>query len=293
MAIAQITIIGTGLIGGSLALALKQKGFPGKIVGCDHEPVLAKALEMKAIDAAAADPLQACAGSEVVVLATPVSAIIDLLERLLPELPPHVLVTDTGSTKSEITARAQAALEANPGDAVRFLGGHPMAGKEHSGIEQASAGLFENAVWFVTPIAGQDCASPACAGWMDMIRGTGARVVPMNAENHDRLCTWSSHLPQMMATALASCLVDFSEKFEAESGEEPQLRMAGGRALREMTRIAASPYSVWRDIALTNTENIEDALLCLEQELAHIRENLKSPELREQFKRANGFDLGD
>lgn len=295
MAIAQITIIGTGLIGGSLALALKHKGFAGKIVGCDHEPVLAKALGLKAIDGAVADPLPACAGSDVVVLATPVSAIIDLLERLLPELPPRVLVTDTGSTKSEITARAQAALEGGEGEAVRFLGGHPMAGKEHSGIEQASATLFENAVWFITPLAGQDGASQTQgigAEWVAMIRGIGARVVQIDANNHDRLCAWASHLPQMMSTALASCLVDFAEKFEAESGQVPPLHLAGGRALREMTRIASSPYSVWRDIALTNTENIEDALLCLEQELAHIRENLKSPELREQFKRANSLDLG-
>lgn len=292
MAIAQITIIGTGLIGGSLGLALKRGGFAGKIVGCDHEPVLVKALAMQAIDLAVADPLPACLGSDLIVLATPVSAIIDLLERLLPELPAHVLVTDTGGAKAEIMARAQAALEGGADGAARFVGGHPMAGKEHSGIEQASATLFENAVWWVTPLSGANPAQGPCAQWLGMLRGAGARVLVIDAENHDRLCAWASHLPQMMATALASCLVDFAEKFEAESGQAPPLHLAGGRALREMTRIASSPYSVWRDIALTNTANIEDALLGLEQELAHIRENLKSPELREQFKRANGFDLG-
>ncbi len=291
MGINQITIIGAGLIGGSLALALKQQGFAGKIVGCDHEPVLAKALAMKAIDSAVSDPLAACAGSDVVVLAAPVSAIIDLLERLLPELPPHVLVTDTGSTKSEIMARAEAALDETARNPQRFLGGHPMAGKEHSGIEHASAALFENSVWFVTALAGAAVTEGKASEWTALLGGVGARVVPIDAESHDRLCAWCSQLPQMMSTALASCLLDFAEKFEAESGATAPLHLAGGRALREMTRIAGSPYSMWRDIAMTNTDNIADALLGLEQTLAHIRENLKSPELREQFKRGNEFEL--
>ncbi len=291
MGINQITIIGVGLIGGSLALALKQQGFAGGIVGCDDEPVLAKAMAMKAIDNAVSDPLAACAGSDVVVLATPVSAIVDLLERLLPELPPHVLVTDTASTKSEIMARAEAAIDETARNPQRFLGGHPMAGKEHSGIEHASAALFENSVWFVTALTGATVTEDKPSEWTALLGGIGARVVPIDAESHDRLCAWCSQLPQMMSTALASCLLDFAEKFEAESGATAPLHLAGGRALREMTRIAASPYSMWRDIAMTNTDNIADALLSLEQTLAHIRENLKSPELREQFKRGNEFEL--
>ena len=104
----------------------------------------------------------------------------------------------------------------------------------------------------------------------------------MDAERHDRLCAWISHLPQMIATALASALRD-------ELGDDDAVTRIGGRALREMTRIAHSPYSMWRDIALTNTENIEDALLRFEQQLTHLRENLRGPELRKLFEDANQF----
>ncbi len=107
----------------------------------------------------------------------------------------------------------------------------------------------------------------------------------MDAERHDRLCAWISHLPQMIATALASALRD-------ELGDDDAVTQIGGRALREMTRIAHSPYSMWRDIALTNTENIDDALLRFEQQLAHLRENLRGPGLREMFEEANKFGKG-
>src|SRR5512140_3585069 len=131
----QITIIGTGLIGGSLALALKKRGFGGRIVGCDRAAVLAQAKKLGAIDAGIDDPQQASQGSDVVVLATPVGGIIDLLERLGPVLPPETLLTDVGSTKSEIVARARHVF----GDraAHRYLPGHPMAGKEFGGIVHA------------------------------------------------------------------------------------------------------------------------------------------------------------
>jgi len=105
---------------------------------------------------------------------------------------------------------------------------------------------------------------------------------PMDAGEHDRLCGWISHLPQMISTALAATLVD-------EFGEDAALLDAGGRALREMTRISASPYSMWRDIAITNKENIQDALLKLEQRLAHVRENLGTRELAEEFETAHGL----
>jgi prephenate dehydrogenase len=107
-------------------------------------------------------------------------------------------------------------------------------------------------------------------------------VVYLTAEQHDRLCAWISHLPQMVSTALASTLLE-------EASENPVVHDIGGRALREMTRIASSPYSMWRDVALTNADNIAEALHKLEQRIAHIRENLKSPELRAEFERANRF----
>lgn len=302
MAIKQITIFGTGLIGGSLAMALRKQGFTGAIIGCDKPLVMARAKRTGVIDLGIMEPRQAVQNSDVVVLATPVGSIIDLIERIGPLLPPETLLTDTGSTKAEVVSRARDVFGADAGR--RFLPGHPMAGKETGGLEQASPDLFKEAVWLFTPIsdtgsAGVPTASgsagilPAVAGastpplpshqeFVTWIQRIGARAVTLDAQRHDRLCAWVSHLPQMVATALAASLED-------EFGDDPELQAIGGRALREMTRIASSPYSMWRDIALTNTANIEEALQRLEQRLAHIRDNLKTRGLEEEFDRAHQF----
>jgi prephenate dehydrogenase len=276
----QITIIGTGLIGGSLGLALKQHGFTGRIIGCDRSTILAKARSRGAIDVGIQDPPQACEKSDVIVLATPVGAIIDLLERLGPVLPLEALITDVGSTKADLLARARAIF----GDRAptRFLAGHPMAGKENSGIEQADAGLFTGAIWMFTPQPGQNIRSGRLGDYVGWIERIGARTLEMEADRHDRVCAWISHLPQMLSIALAATLQD-------EFGHDPEVEAIGGRALREMTRLARSPYSMWRDIALTNAANIQDALQRLEQRLAHLRENLRTRELETEFDTAQRF----
>ena len=276
----QVTIIGTGLIGGSLGLALKKHGFSGRIVGCDRGTVLAKAKSRGAIDVGIQDLAQACENSDVVVLATPVGAIIDLLERLGPVLPLETLITDVGSTKADVLVRAREIFGARA--PARFLAGHPMAGKENSGIEQAEADLFAGAVWLFTPQSGQDIRRGRLGEYVGCIERIGARVLEMEAGRHDRLCAWISHLPQMLSTALAATL-------EEEFGNDADIEAIGGRALREMTRLARSPYSMWRDIALTNTANIQEALLHLEQRLAHLRENLRTRELETEFDTARRF----
>jgi prephenate dehydrogenase len=280
MAIRQITIVGTGLVGGSLGLALRRAGYSGTIVGCDKPEVMDLAITRGAIDRGATEPREAALESDVVVLATPVGAILSFFERLAPILPPATLLTDTGSTKEQLVERARMVL----GDkaAERILPGHPMAGKEHGGIENADPTLFQGSVWLITPIDPETPYTPHQQEYMDLLQAIGARVIAIEAQRHDRLCAWISHLPQMMATALASMLRE-------ELGDDDTVAQIGGRALREMTRIAHSPYSMWRDIALTNTQNIEEALLRFEQELAHLRENLRGPELRKMFESANQF----
>ena len=278
MPIRQITVVGTGLIGGSFALAVRKRGFAGRIVGCDREAELKRAKAGKVIDEAIANPVEAVRGSELVVLATPVLGIVDLIGKVGPGLPANALMTDVGSTKAAIMERARQVFGKNAGE--RFLGGHPMAGKEHGGVEYADAELFQDAVWFLTPLPGQNLNEglfAEFAGWIDRI---GARVATLPAEEHDRLCAWISHVPQMISTALAAALVE-------EFGEDAPLLPAGGRALREMTRIAASPYSMWRDIAISNKSNLEAALLKVEQRLAHIRENLSERALAEEFEQAH------
>jgi prephenate dehydrogenase len=282
MPIHQITIVGTGLIGGSLGLALRQAGFNGTIVGCDKCAVLEMAETRKAIDRAEADLERAIAGSDVIVLATPVGCILSQLEAIAPLLARNkdTLITDTGSTKEMLIQRARLVL----GDraATSVLPGHPMAGKEVGGIEHADPELFRDAVWLITPIDADQPYTSRQQEYLDLLTSIGARVMALDAHRHDRLCAWISHLPQMMATALASTLRD-------EFGDDEVLSQIGGRALREMTRIAHSPYSMWRDIAMTNTQNIEEAMLYFEQQMAHLRENLRGPALREIFDSANRF----
>jgi len=282
MAVHQITIVGTGLIGGSLGLALKQGGFAGRIVGCDKRAVLEEAQARGAIDQAEADVERAIVGSDVIVLATPVGCILSQLEALAHLVGPDVLITDCGSTKERLVGLARMLF----GDSAneRVLPGHPMAGKEHGGIENADPQMFRDAVWLITPIDAGQAYTSRQQEWMARLRSIGARVITMDAERHDHLCAWISHLPQMIATALASSLGE-------EFGDDPELMQIGGRALREMTRIAHSPYSMWRDIAMTNTENIEDALLRFEQQVAHLRENLRGPGLREMFESANQWPV--
>jgi prephenate dehydrogenase len=178
----------------------------------------------------------------------------------------------------EVVARATKVLGKAAGK--RFLAGHPMAGKEQSGVEFADGSLFKGAAWFVTPLPGQNVYEGTSGEFLDWVERMGARIAILDAGKHDRLCAWISHLPQLMSTALAAALVD-------EFGEDASLLVAGGRALREMTRISASPYSMWRDIALTNKKNLSDALLKLEQRLAHLRENLDTRQLAEEFERAH------
>jgi prephenate dehydrogenase len=278
MAIRQITIIGTGLIGGSLGLAFKAHGFSGRIVGCDRASVLQRAKNKGAIDTGSSNPTDAVRGSNLVVLATAVGGIIDLIELLGRGLGARVLMTDVGSTKVEVMKRARSVF----GKAAnkRYLGGHPMAGKEQSGVDFADPNLFHGAAWLVTPLPGQNIDDGLAGEYLHWVEQFGAKVATLEADRHDLLCAWISHLPQMISTALAGALVD-------EFGDNAPLLPAGGRALREMTRISGSPYSMWRDIALTNKKNIRDALLKFEQRLAHVRENLDTRQLAEEFERAH------
>jgi prephenate dehydrogenase len=278
MPIRQITIVGTGLIGGSFGLAIRKRGFSGRIVGCDRYPALERAREIGAIDEGFTNPADASRGSQVILLATPVGAILESIDRLGPGVSSKTLLTDVGSTKAEVLAKAQSVLGKNVGK--RFLAGHPMAGKEQAGVEFADADLFQGAAWFVTPTPGQNIHDGLSGDFLEWLDKIGARIACMDAGEHDRLCAWISHLPQMISTALAAALVD-------EYGEDAPLLDAGGRALREMTRISGSPYSMWRDIALTNKKNIRHTLLKLEQRLAHIRENLDTRELAAEFERAH------
>ncbi|AXC11348.1 Prephenate and/or arogenate dehydrogenase [Acidisarcina polymorpha] len=280
----RIAILGTGLIGASVGLALREQKFPGTIFGWDKDPAqLGIALSRGAIDEATEDPVTAAVSSDVVLLAGPVFSILEWIDQLGPLLTSRQLITDVGSVKGAISERA-ARNFGGIGQAA-CLPGHPMAGKEVHGAEHAEASLFRDAVWLFTPLA---TASPATAletEWREWVTKFGCRTLDLDPARHDELCAWVSHLPQFVATAMSALLED---KFAGDA----DMRAIGGRALREMTRLGASPYSMWRDVAHTNTEAIAGSLLALEQRLMHLREHLKTPELRDEFDLANRFRAG-
>jgi prephenate dehydrogenase len=282
--ISRIAILGTGLLGTSVGLALRDAGFEGAITGWNRTLDEAHyAHRMGALTAVNADAIEAARTSEVVLLCVPIYATLDLMAQLSGALTPDHLVTDVGSTK-RLIAESASRLYNMPGRPA-FLPGHPMAGKERGGASLAEANLFRGAVWLFTddPAARRSArAVELVQHWRAWVRAMGARVLDLNPIRHDELVAWVSHLPQFVATALSALL-------EEEVGNAPELKEVGGRALREMTRLGASPYSMWRDIAHTNTEPIEQALHALEQRLQHLRENLRTPALRGEFDQANRF----
>jgi len=282
--ISRIAILGTGLLGTSVGLALRAAGFKGTIAGWNRSPEAAQlALNLGAIDSIAPDAVEAARAAEVTVLAVPIYATLDFMEKLSGVLGPEHMVTDVGSTK-RVIAETAARLYNTP-ERAAFLPGHPMAGKERGGAALADANLFRGAVWLFTDdqarlrsLRGTELVKD----WRELVAAMGAKTLDLDPARHDELVAWVSHLPQFTATALSALLED-------EVGDAPELKDVGGRALREMTRLGASPFSMWRDIAYTNTEAVARALEALEQRIARLRENLRSPELRDEFEQANKF----
>ncbi len=283
--IERILIVGTGLIGASTGLALKASGFEGHIAGWDqNRPERLAALDLGAVDEVASsreEALSVARHAHVILLAVPVLAIQDWLLDLAPILRPGQLVTDTGSTKLQVAELARTLFGGD--SSASFLPGHPMAGKETGGAAQAEATLFQGATWLFTPVAQP---TETGAEWRTWITRLGAHILDLDPARHDELCAWVSHLPQFLSTALAALL---EERFGSDPAMMHQIAAIGGRALRETTRLGASPYTMWRDVALSNTGPIADTLLALEQSLTHLRENLKTPELRDEFLLANRF----
>lgn len=280
----KVLIVGTGLIGASVGLALKASGFTGEILGCDpaaSELEIAK--QRGAIDTVLLSRAAVLASdADVTLLAAPVLPILDWMRMLAEARGEGQLITDVGSTKREIVLSAQQLFSA-PGRA-RFLPGHPMAGKESGGAALAEATLFHGATWLFTPLTQTPTAIEA--EWRGWVAKIGANVRDLDAEQHDEVCAWVSHLPQMLSTALAALLQD---TFSDDPEKMAAVQAIGGRALRETTRLGSSPFSMWRDIAMTNTEPLAATILALEQRLQHLRENLRTPALREEFAIANRF----
>jgi prephenate dehydrogenase len=276
----QITIVGCGLLGGSFALALRRAGFAGRITACGGSRSLKVAVEREIVDAieTSFDDGVVCA-ADLLFLAAPIGGIIDFLKTRAPQINPGAIVTDAGSTKVEICRVAQTTLP----NEVTFIGGHPMAGSEQTGVEFARADLFEGATWALmkeekTIEAATD--ETRLQQLQTLIESFGARPLITQPAQHDAAVALISHLPQLVASSLADLLNDESEL----------ARRLAASGWRDMTRLAGSSWSVWRDICLTNQPNISNALEAMIAELQQLKEALDTRDfnrVRELFAAAN------
>ncbi len=253
---ARVAVVGLGLIGGSLALAGRARGLFGHVVGVGRNRAnLDVGLERGAIDEAASDIAAAVDGADLVVLAVPVGSMGETARGLAPALGASTIVTDVGSVKARLVAEVEQAL----GGRGRFVGGHPIAGTERSGMAAAFGELFEGRCCVLTPTDATDAAA------LDAVRalweGVGMRVVELDAARHDQVLAMVSHLPHVIAYALAGEVAA-----REASGEELVPFSAGG--LRDFTRVAASDPDLWRDICLMNREEVARAIAAYRARLA-------------------------
>lgn len=276
MAMNCVTIVGVGLIGGSFARALRTNGFSGEILGVSSRRTLELALEHGVIDRAASLE-EAVPKSDLVYLSQPISRILELLPEVRKLARCDALVTDAGSTKRAIVEEAAPLFNGHP----CFLGGHPMAGKAGRGVELADAALFQGRTYVLTPSDGRLPSAPLVDEFVRWLERIGAQPLVLPPELHDQIVAWTSHLPQLASTALAACA------FNNMEGEH-QFQVAGP-GLRDMTRLAESPYAIWKDILSTNRENLESALSGYIRQLEHFRESLCATSLEEDFHRAQRF----
>ena len=276
--ISRVTILGTGLIGGSFGLALRKFTTDMLVSGWDRPEVAPQAQSCGAIEKAfSGDLAPALKDADLIYLALPIAATIDLLPEIARRTPPHALVTDACSTKVRVIQAASEYFP--PTEKPLFLGGHPMAGRELSGIAHADADLFRgNTYALIGSYADQ--SDPRISAFLKILEKIGARPLWLGAPQHDYAVGLASHLPQLAAVALAGFLYDRLD----ENGLPITL---AGPGLRDSLRLAGSPYSTWRDIVLTNQDVLAAALDLLARRLDDLRERLASRELEADFDAAN------
>ncbi len=271
-AIERMTVVGVGLIGGSLALALKEAGFVGEVIGCGRgKPNLEKALELGIIDRYERDPQKAVAGADLVFLATPMLTLADLVARIAPALKSGAILTDGGSVKGELMRTIRPLVPAQ----VHFVAGHPIAGTEKSGAEAAFPELYQGKRCILTPDSNTD--AHALATVTSMWQAAGSDVVCMPFEKHDRILAAISHLPHMVAYSLVNAVGSYDHY------EENILEYSAG-GFRDFTRIASSDPMMWRDIALTNQGALLEMMEQFETFFAELKEDVRKGDLERLFE---------
>ncbi len=276
--IERLALIGLGLIGGSLSLALKSAGVVGEVVGYSRQlPTRLRAQELGLIDRAVDSVAAAVHGADVVFVATPVQAMAGVFADLAPELSPTALMTDGGSVKGAVVAAAKSALSA--AQWAQFVPGHPIAGTEHSGPDAAFATLYHNQRVILTPLPENSPALVARAETMWHTAGAG--VERMTGQHHDHVLAATSHLPHLAAFGMVNALARLEERYEV-------FRYAAG-GFRDFTRIASSDPQMWHDICLANKEPILKMLEKYQQHLQFLTQALQtenSNQIKDLFVRA-------
>src|SRR5580704_2143117 len=276
--ISRVTILGTGLIGGSLALALRKYTSEIHIAGWDRPEVVREAQSRAVVDAAfPAELAPALESADLVYIALPIGATLDLLPEIARLSPPNALITDACSTKVRVMEDAAGLFSED--SRKLFLGGHPMAGRELPGIAHADADLFRNSTSALIEASSHQ-RDPHISAFLRILEKIGARPLWLGAQQHDYAVGLASHLPQLAAVALSSFLYDHLD----ENGLPITL---AGPGLRDTLRLAGSPYSTWRDIVLTNKEVLSAALDLFARRLDDLRERLASRDLEADFDAAN------
>jgi prephenate dehydrogenase len=277
----RLAIIGLGLIGGSLGLALKRERLDDlEIVGQDNEwGVVGRARKLGAIDRGARNAASAVEGAAIVVIATPISQVGKVMEAIAPAVGEGAVVTDTASTKRDVVRWADELLPRE----VSFVGGHPIAGKEQPGLDAAEATLFQDRAWAITPSV--HASERAIKTLENLISVVGAHPVQIDAEEHDTYLAAVSHLPLLAATALFS--------LASESQAWPDLAALAGPGFRDMTRLASSSPGLSHDICLTNRENLLHWLDRFGEELRRFRALVADDEAQEELIKAFVKTSGD
>ncbi|MBV9761367.1 MAG: prephenate dehydrogenase/arogenate dehydrogenase family protein [Acidobacteriaceae bacterium] len=266
-----VAIVGVGLIGGSFGLALRKAGFQGEIAGVSSRPALEAGLRAGAISTGITLE-QATSRADLIYLAQPVDRILETLESLGPIAPADCLVTDAGSTKAAILKKASECLAS-----AQFLGGHPMAGKEQRGADAADADLFGGRPYVLTPASRESDRSRSFRSWLERI---GASVIEMSAQDHDEAVAFTSHLPQLLSTALAATL---------DRRSDLKLERVFGAGLLDMTRLALSSPDLWLSILATNKSQVRSALESLILTLGEMRDALQRDALASLFASGGEF----
>jgi prephenate dehydrogenase len=262
--IQRLCIIGVGLIGGSLARALKETGEVGEVVGCGrNEDNLRTAVRLGVVDRYDTDPARAVAGADVVVVAVPLGAMEPVLRTIVPHLAPEAVVTDVGSAKGGVVADVEQIYGHIP---PNFVPGHPIAGTERSGVEASFATLFQRRRVILTPLA--ETAAAAHRLIRNMWELTGAEVVDMGVRHHDAVLAATSHLPHMLAYTLVDTLARLDDRAEI-------FRYAAG-GFRDFTRIASSDPTMWHDICVANREQLLEMIALFNVDLARLAEAIRT-----------------